>query len=532
METRPRGLRQSMTHLHIWVGLLAGWILYAMFLTGTVCYFRAEISQYMRPELHATRPLPLAAAETVERVARHIFTLAPTTPLVSIDPPIQRGSLASAFWRNPGKKGGFETGVFDPVTGQKLHARDTEGGGFFRDFHFSFHYIPRVWGYWIATFCAMFMLVSIISGVIAHKKIFKDFFTFRWGKGQRSWLDAHNAFAVLGLPFHFMIAYSGLITLMLTCMPWGLHTLSSSQRVNLINERTLFLPVDKPSDQSAPLTDIASLIQQAEQRWGKGSVGRIQINNAGDSNARIGIARQQSRQVSITPRYLLFDGTNGKLLKVKDSSGVAATVQGTLYGLHMGRFADTIMRWLYFLISLGGTAMVGTGLALWTVKRRAKLPDPNRPDFGFRLVERLNIAAIAGLSVAMTAFFWGNRLLPLDTPQRSDWEISLFFIVWAAALLYALWRPAKRAWIELFWLAAALLALLPLLNAITTDRPLWKSITHGDWVFAGFECTVLVFALLHAGLAIGIARHKPRRGAQRLRQPSLCKATTAIRETA
>ena len=59
-----------------------------------------------------------------------------------------------------------------------------------------------------------------------------------------------------------------------------------------------------------------------------------------------------------------------------------------------------------------GTAMVGTGLVMWTVKRRQKLPDPERPYFGFRVVERLNIASIAGLSIAMTAFLWGNRLLP------------------------------------------------------------------------------------------------------------------------
>src|SRR3546814_3592298 len=67
----------------------------------------------------------------------------------------------------------------------------------------------------------MFMLVAIVSGVITHKKIFVDFFTFRWGKGQRSWLDAHNALSVFGLPFHLMITYTGLVTLMALYMPWG-----------------------------------------------------------------------------------------------------------------------------------------------------------------------------------------------------------------------------------------------------------------------------------------------------------------------
>ena len=40
-------LRQSMAWIHGWLGLLAGWILFAMFLTGTASYFRPEITQWM-----------------------------------------------------------------------------------------------------------------------------------------------------------------------------------------------------------------------------------------------------------------------------------------------------------------------------------------------------------------------------------------------------------------------------------------------------------------------------------------------------
>ena len=86
-----------------------------------------------------------------------------------------------------------------------------------------------------------------------------------------------------------------------------------------------------------------------------------------------------------------------------------------------GRFEpDLQTRWLYFLVSFMGTAMVGTGLVMWTVKRRQRLPYRARPHFGFRLVERLNIASVAGLSIAMTAFLWANRLLPHPLEGRAD----------------------------------------------------------------------------------------------------------------
>ncbi len=63
------------------------------------------------------------------------------------------------------------------------------------------------------------MFVALISGIITHKKIFKDFFTFRPRKGQRTWLDGHNAVGVLVLPFHLMITYSSLVIFMYMVMP-------------------------------------------------------------------------------------------------------------------------------------------------------------------------------------------------------------------------------------------------------------------------------------------------------------------------
>lgn len=511
MKAKPAkapGIRQTMSDLHIWTGLLAGWILYAMFLTGTVSYFRDEISQWMRPDVPAQ--LQVAdAAELTPRLVATMQALAPASPQWGISLPDARDNTASAFWRGEKR---FESATFDPATAQPIEVRDSVGGEFFYRFHFQLHYLPVLWGRWLAGLCAMFMLVAIVSGVITHKKIFIDFFTFRWGKGQRSWLDAHNALSVLGLPFHLMITYTGLVTLMLMYMPWGSDAAfkEASQRQAMQSEISAFIRPGKPSGQQAELAPVAGMIQQAQARWGRDGIGNVNVNNPGDAAARVIVVRADDARVSTSPQYMVFDGANGQLLQTKDRVGAAAETRGVMYALHLGRFSDYPLRWLYFLVSLAGTAMVGTGLVMWTVKRRARLPDPARPHFGFRLVEKLNIATIAGLSVAMAAFFWGNRLLPEALADRKVWEVDLLFIVWGAALAYALLRPAKRAWIELLWLAAALLALLPLLNGLTTERNLLHSIAAGDWVFTGFELTVLAFGGLHALLAVRVRRHQPK----------------------
>ncbi|MGE0798963.1 MAG: PepSY-associated TM helix domain-containing protein [Lautropia sp.] len=513
-EAKVPGLRKRMADLHTWVGLLLGWVLYAMFLTGTVAYFKDELSQWMRPELpmQATVPDPALVAQ---RMADHFAERIPGTAQWGIRVPDARSNSVYAFWRAPPGvqlRRGFGEGSFDPSTGQELSARATTGGEFFLRFHFQFHYLPALWGRWLAGLAAMFMLVAIISGVITHKKIFVDFFTFRWGKGQRSWLDAHNALSVFGLPFHLMITYTGLITLMAMYMPWGEREAirTPAERQQLTAQLSPFIQPGKPSGEAAPLASIEAMVRQAQARWGEHGIGRITATLPGDAAARIAVARGEPGRVSMSPQYLLFEGRSGKLLEAHDQVGGAAETRGVLYALHLGRFSDTGTRWLYFLVSLAGTAMVGTGLVLWTVTRRQKLPDPQRPHFGFRLVERLNIAAIAGLSIAMTAFLWANRLLPASLDGRADWEIHLFFIAWGAALLHAVMRPARRAWLEQLWLATALLALIPLLNAATTARPLPRSLVEGDWIFVGTDLLCVTLAALHAALAIRAAHHKPR----------------------
>jgi len=504
------GIRQSMSSLHTWAGLLLGWVLYAMFLTGTVSYFKDELSQWMRPELARLSQVPDRAV-VAQRIADELGNIAPGTSQWSIRLPDERNNSANVFWRtaprNPGQRG-FGEASFDPVTGQRVTSRGTLGGEFFYRFHFQFHYMPVVWGRWLAGMAAMFMLVAIVSGVITHKKIFVDFFTFRSGKGQRSWLDAHNALSVFGLPFHFMITYTGLVTLMAMYMPWGEMAAfkSPAERQQLNAELTAFIQPGKPTGQKAPLASVEDMVRQAQERWGRDNVGRITAVHPGDAAARVSVARAESGRVSMSPQYMEFEGATGKLLTVREAVGAAAETRGVLYALHLGRFSDTETRWLYFLVSFMGTAMVGTGLVMWTVKRRQKLPDPDRPYFGFRLVERLNIASIAGLSIAMTSFLWANRLLPHPMEGRADWEINAFFIVWGLALLHALMRPVKAAWVEQLWTASALLLLLPILNALTTQRPLWRSLAEGDWVFAGMDIMCWALALLHAVLAMRTAR--------------------------
>src|SRR5690606_7303417 len=133
--------------------------------------------------------------------------------------------------------------------------------------HFDLHYMPARWARWIVGFCAMFMLVAIVTGVITHKRIFKDFFTFRPKKGQRSWLDAHNAVGVLALPYHLMITYTGLITLMFMYMPSGVEAAYKGDQQAFFADVFPTAQRGPAAGRPMPLAPIAPHVALAERHW-------------------------------------------------------------------------------------------------------------------------------------------------------------------------------------------------------------------------------------------------------------------------
>ena len=75
-----KSFRQSMAWLHTWVGLLLGWLLVAIFITGTSAYFRQEIPLWMEPETHDSTLTPntldMAVAVLNDKMVRrhpHVF---------------------------------------------------------------------------------------------------------------------------------------------------------------------------------------------------------------------------------------------------------------------------------------------------------------------------------------------------------------------------------------------------------------------------------------------------------------------------
>ncbi|NWK97657.1 peptidase [Sphingobium lactosutens] len=479
------GVRQCMAWLHGWAGLLLGHILFIMCLTGTLTVFKPEISRWMRPETVATASPSdaiLAAAHWLER-----NTTGSTGWYLTA--PDGRANTVEASYDSNGQ---YLAQALDPLTGTPV-LRETLGGELFYRLHFELE-LPYPWGRLLASLAAMMMLVALVTGIIAHKRIFKDIFTFRPSKGQRSWLDGHNALGVLALPFHIMITFTGLLTLASLNLPWAIVSAYGEDVATLYADLTPGSVTRAATGQKMPLTRLAPMLATAQRHFGDTPIGRVYIFNPGDKGAVVTVYPSDADAIGYMPGEISFDGVTGKTLKIWTEARPGIRAYQTIYGLHMARFAPSLTRWLYFLGGTMLTLAIASGMVLWTVKRRERVPQ----SVGNRILERLNVGVLTGAPLGAVAFLLANRLLPLGIAARAEAEVSVALWTAGAAVLAGLILPPTIGWPSLLGLLAIACLSAALLG------PIWA----GGLVMATIN--LMLLATASGLLAVALRQRRPK----------------------
>lgn len=486
------GFRQSMAWLHTWMGLALGWLLLAIFVTGSATFFKDEITQWMQPEYQVKVPdQKTAALMALNRMQE----LAPTAKLWHISLPTSRTPTINAYWQD---ENGYDTATINPVTGKEVVARETRGGDFLYRFHFELFGIPTLIGRIIVGIASMLMLMALISGIITHKKIFVDFFTFRPKKGQRSWLDFHNLSSVIALPFFLMITYTGLAIFFYIYMPWGMKATYGADSGQFFDEISHVAAPIEASGTKANMLPFPTLLDHAMARLPLDTViGDIELRAPNDQSASLHVSMAPSKVLNIHTAGVVISAIYGSALPDNNNNSAMSIAAGAVYGLHMAHVATWPLRWLLFLCGLLGCVMIASGMILWTVKRRLQQQKTAKTHVGYYLVERFNVTAIIGLPAAIASFFLANRLIDANLQGRADLEIKVFFVVWLIMLIHALSRSWSKAWKEQLVIAGLLCMSIPLVNALMTPQAsLLYSLYAQNWVLAGFDICMLVFGLL------------------------------------
>lgn len=540
-------MKQSFTHamawLHTWLGLVLGFVLMAAFFFGALSVFDREIDRWAIPETRFD-PQPMPSFDTLlqpvyAQLKPHPEDMAATQErVIGALPPPETLPMAS-LWaytthRDPVLRIGAEFDVpnklkdeadehahvhgwatIDPRTGKFLVDDKLKiGSNWFYPMHYSLNWSWLTLGYWLVGLAGFAMLVALVSGVVMHRKIFREFFTFRpWKRTQRSALDLHNLTGVVALPFHFFFAFTGLVIFAGSLYFPVSHTLLKplhKQHEVLEAERT-GLP-HEPAGIAAPLASVDAMVAEAKRRWAArdmpGEVGFLTIEHLGDANGYVSLYRAGSDQVALVGQAIHFKASSGEVLREEPPPSPVGGINEFLTGLHLQHFEHWTLRWLYVLGGLLGCVCIATGFIFFVEKRKRKHAESGSQ--GSRIVDALAVSCVTGMLIATIGMLVMNRLLPAEMAGKGEWEKLGFWAFWLLALGHALVRsgPVAQARMNPAWreqcLATAALALAAVgLNWLSTGDHLLKTMLSSPyWAVAGVDLSLLVTA----GLALWSAR--------------------------
>lgn len=492
--------RDSMQWLHTWAGLCLGTVLFAVFWMGTLSVFDREIDRWMMP---ATRLAP-AELLSVDALAQELQPLIGASPQWLVLFPNAREPVARIGYRM-GQAFGYRQA--DPSTSALLPDAGTFGGtGFIYPFHYNLHIKAWSLGLWIVGLAGMAMLALCVSGVIIHRKIFTDFFTFRARtKPRRLVLDLHNVTGVLGLPFHFFITLSGLMIFFTIYFPGVWETPYRGDRQSFVKESYGIYARPKLNRPGPPIKSLDAMVEEASRQWDGGTPQLLRVFHPGDANSYVEVRRSfADDRVTMPVDALYFDAGTGAVLSRNTAKPVMAAHR-FITGFHFIQFDHWSLRWLYFALGLTGCALIATGFLFWLESRRKRHAQLGWP--GVRIVEGLTVGSVSGIVAATLAFFVANRLLPPAASawgfERAELEVSAFYVVWLTTFVHA-WARSRRAWAEQCAVIAGLAILAVTLNGLTTGDHPGRSLQHRHlWAVGGMD-----LLLLGAGAVAAFCAHR------------------------
>ena len=483
-----KSIRQSMAWLHSWTGLIFGWLLFAIFLMGSASYYRHEINMWMQPQF-AT--IQINQETAVQSAYQYLQKNAGDAKTWYIGVANSQSPVNQIYWQKA--DGGYESKTLDATTGQELTLSATQGGDFFYAFHYQLFGMPAMIGRLIVTFAAFIMLIALVSGIITHKKIITDFFTLRAFKGQRSYLDFHNVSSVIAIPFFLMITFTGIAIFFYLYLPWGMKQLYPEQPFQYFEEIRTVAEKESTKSQKLAMLPIQHFLNETQKKWGPTEYSNINVKNPNTNNAKITLTELKDHSITRNQAQITFNAADGTTLGNTRNNSAIATLNAGVYGLHMATFAQPLLRLGFFFSGILGCLMIGSGLLLWSLKRQIQNKQ-QKFHVGHYLVNRLNIATLLGLPIAMLSYLYANRFFEVKIDQP-NYEIYTFSITWLLTLIFALCSKQSNLWKNMLKIFIILGFSFPFFNLLILIQNQYIHNFQDYWIFLRVDLMILIFAI-------------------------------------
>jgi len=465
-----RGQRASYL-VHSWTGLLTGWLLFVVCLTGTLVVYKFPLKALSNPEMARVEapdnlgPDGALAAFDKAVPGAKVSVIAFPSDIYSIH---QYSVVAKTV------EGGENRYWVSPETGEVRSELQSDFADFVQRLHAGLFMGQK--GRWIVGLLGVTMAASLIAGLWFHwPHLRRDLFHLRLGEHRRKvWADLHKFGGVWALPFHLVIALTG---------AWlGLESLIGI-RASSAN------PIEIQGEGPGHPLPVAEILKRAQELRPDFRPSHVNMTDRGMAGATIRVQGDLPghRLVQRGQTMLVFDADSGRHLQTVDRTeqGAGRRVLAMMRPLHYGYFAPPWGEMLYFLLGLVSTAVVASGMFIWAERERRKRHPRDRS--AITRMERANVAVMGGMMLALggIALLQGLARLPAGSALFAPLgglhfmgsqdvlsgrpvavELWLFLALWIAAGIGLFRAHPLQAWrMTLVLLIVSLVALVPLVLA-------------------------------------------------------------------
>lgn len=460
----PQLVKSSLAS-HSWMGIAIGALMYWVCLSGTLAVLSHEFERWETPEVSEYTEVNPEAIETAYRSfmegqepTEHAYILLPR-------PDMPRTLLISD---HSARVLNADGSLGEPAAHPWTHL--------LTDLHLYLH-LPSSWGMILVSTLGAMLFALIVSGLLAHPRLFKDAFHFRRkGNARLEQTDLHNRLSVWGLPFHIMIAVTGAFYGLASLLSWvAAEAFYEGDTEAVIEEVYGGHPDLTPNE--GPLA-IAKTLQDAIDRAPEDTTPIYVTVEHPDTEEEHLLVGTHYPDRLIYAEQFYYDGAGNFLNKVGFSDGEPGRQAiFSVYRIHFGHFGGLGVKLLWIVLGLALTVISASGINIWLTKRKHR-------DY---------------LNNLWTGIVWGTPLafaISAITQVLLQWPSQwIFWGVIIAAMVAAQWRDQDaRTRRGLMSITAAALVLLALGHSLRFGSDAFSGAAPG--INVGILLTALALALL------------------------------------
>lgn len=499
-------------HTHTISGIIIAAILYVIFFAGSFSFFKDDIAAWQRGKSIVTQKPVFALNPVIDSLAgkhnlqgRNLdFYVqrqgqgAYVNMSASADTTITKPKpKTEERRRGRGRRGADDDSAYflysfteQKAAGDYSDAYDM--GEFLYRLHFLAQlnqvmpfYIGTPFGYLVAGIVSFLFLFALITGLLVHwDKIVSNFFLFRpVSKWKTVWTDMHTALGVIGFPFQFVFAVTGVVLIVNWVMLSPFTSLLYEGNSEKLYESLQYNRNLTAEYTYKPMTadfDLDAFVAKWQKEWKGSPITRINIRNYRDASMQVSMEAKPDPKSNFAGSGLIHvEVATGKVLTQKSPVTDANYIDGVkslVYHLHFGDFGGKPLRIIFFILGLMGCAVIISGILIWFVARDKVSTDAHKRTFNFWASNVFLATCLSMLPVTAFTFIMLKVLPKVD--QSAIY--NTYFYSWLILSVYFIIRRNFPLMNRQTLLLSIVLCLgVPVANGISTGLWMWATWQQG-----------------------------------------------------